>query len=98
ERARKPRIASLGELHSCLVAPLDLEIAEALAHEELLELRLLLQVVLLISQAGEIERRHRDVHVPALEELRHVAIEKRQHKGAYVRAVDVGGGNDEDSG
>src|SRR6185312_9813169 len=43
-----------------------------------------------------VERRLRDVDVPALDELRHLPIEKRQQQRADVRAVDVRVGHDDD--
>src|SRR5581483_8226187 len=46
ERARELLPAGLGELDLVAVRAADLEVAEALAHEQLLELRLLLEVEL----------------------------------------------------
>ena len=38
----------------------------------------------------EPERRLRDVHVPRLDQLRHLAVEERQRKRSDMRSVDVG--------
>src|SRR5579862_6153141 len=82
--------ARLGQLHLLAVAVGDVEIAEALAHEQVLELRLLLEIELLVADLHLVERRNGDVHVPAVEQLAHVAIEEGQHERADVRAVDIG--------
>jgi hypothetical protein len=57
----------LGELHAGIAPGLDLEISEALADEQLLELRLFLEVVLLVAQACKVKRRDGDVDVSAFE-------------------------------
>ena len=90
ERARETRIARFGELDRCVVPRLDLQVAEALADEQLFKLRFLLQIRLLISETREIERRHGDVDVAALEQLGHVAVEEREHKRADMCTVHVG--------
>ena len=53
------------------------DLADALAHEELLELRVLLEVELLVPDLDLVERRHGDVDVAAIEELGHVPVEER---------------------
>src|SRR5262249_39843552 len=69
------------------------KIAEALAHEEILELRVLLEIELLVTKLHLVQRRHGDVDVAVLEELAHVAVEERENERANVRAIDVGGGH-----
>ena len=96
ERPREAAIAVLGQLDLRSGAVLDLEVAELLAHEQLLELRVLLQVVLLVPEPRQVERRHGDVDVAALEQLLHVPVEEREHEGADVRAVHVGVRHDDD--
>ena len=53
-------------------------------------MRVLLEVVLLAADLHLVERRHRDVHVALLDQLRHLPVEERQDQRADVRAVDVG--------
>src|SRR5437879_2139919 len=89
ERARVPLPAGLRELHLCTIAVAYLEIFEALPNEQLFELRVLLEVELLVAELDLVERRHRDVHVSALEQLSHVPVQKREDERADVRAVDV---------
>ena len=54
--------------------------------------------VLLLSAGRDdlVERRHRDVDMPLVDQLRHKAVEQRQQQCADVRAVDVGIGHDDD--
>jgi predicted RecB family endonuclease len=49
------------------------------------------------TQTCEVERRDRDVHVPAFEQLRHVAVQERQDECPDVRAVDVCVRHDDDA-
>ena len=72
------------------VAVGDLHVLDPLANEQLLELRLLLDVLLLAADLDAVERRHRDVDVAALDELGHLAVEEGQDQRADVRAVHVG--------
>src|SRR5690349_2167368 len=82
ERRAEPLPARLGQLDLVSVAVVRLDVAESLAHEELLELRVLLEVVLLVTELDLVERRNGDVDVPALEQLAHVPVEERQHERA----------------
>src|SRR5919197_2682863 len=61
-----------------------------LAHEQALELRLLLDVELAAAELHPVERRDGDVDVTALDELGHVPVQEGQDQRADVRAVDVG--------
>src|SRR5919108_5849565 len=72
QRPLEARVPRRGQFDIRSSAPLDLEVGELLANEELLQLRILLEIALLVAQTNEVERRHRDVDVAALEELLHV--------------------------
>ena len=60
------------------------------------ELRVVLDVLLELALLDAIQRRLRDVHVAALDQLLHVAEEEREQQGADVRAVHVGVGHQDD--
>ena len=62
-----------------------------------LEVALVLDVGLGAAALGAIERRLRDVDVPAVDERRHLPIEERQQERPDVRAVHVGVGHDDDA-
>ena len=85
----RPQRASVNASSAPLRAR-DLHVLDALADEELLELRLLLDVQLLRPELHPVERRHREVDVAALDELAHVPVEEREDQRADVGAVDVG--------
>src|SRR6266545_605395 len=97
KRAAEALPLRLREFDLGAFAVANLELAETFAHEEVLELRVLLEVVLLIAELDLVERGNGDVHVPALEQFFHVPVEERQDQRADVRAVDVGVGHDDDS-
>src|SRR5206468_10064165 len=84
QRACESRIPGLSQLDLGAAACLDLESAEALAHKQVFELRILLEIVRLVAEACQVERRHGDVDVPALEKLRHVPVQERQYERADV--------------
>ena len=65
-------------------------------HHHLDELGVVLDVLLEFALLDAIERRLRDVYVPLLDQLFHVAEEKCEQKGADVRSVDVGIGHQDD--
>src|SRR5262249_48149062 len=67
QRAREPLPARLRQLDLAAAALAHLEVAEALADEQLLELRLLLEIELLVPELHLVERRHGDVDVAVLE-------------------------------
>ena len=90
QRALEAPVPRLGELDGGAVARRDLDLREALAHEQPLELGVLHEIRLLLAELHEVQRRHRDVDVAAVEELLHVAVEEREDERADVRAVDVG--------
>jgi hypothetical protein len=69
ECAREPPVLRLGELLRLPGAVRDLHVLDPLAHEEILELRLLLHVLLPTAELDAVERRHSDEHVAALDEL-----------------------------
>ena len=96
QRPLEAAVARLGELDRRAVARSDLDLREALAHEQALELRVLDEVRLLLAELHEVQRRHGDVDVPAVEELLHVPVEEREDERADVRAVDVGVGHHDD--
>ena len=96
QRAGELLPARLRQLHLGAGAVANVEVAEALAHEQILELGVLLEVELLVAELHLVERRHGDVDVAVLEELAHVPVEEREDERADVRAVDVGVGHDDD--
>jgi hypothetical protein len=89
QRRLETAVARLGQLHLLVVAVVDDEVGELPAHEEILELGILLEVRLLVAHLHEVERRHGDVDVSAVEELRHVSVEEREDERPDMRAVDV---------
>ena len=77
-RARSvPQRASVS-LIALPVRSVTLHLRHALADEQLLELRLLLDVALLVAELDAVERRDGDVDVAALDELLHVPVEERE--------------------
>src|SRR4026209_2449570 len=92
-------LAPLGlrELERLTVAVGDLDVLDTLAHEQVLELGLLLDVELAVSDLDEVERRHGDVDVPALDELGHLSVEEGENQRADMRAVDIGVRHDYDA-
>ena len=91
----EPPVARLGELLRVAGAVGDVHVLHALADEQVLELRLLLDVALLVPDLHAVERRDGDVDVPALDELLHLPVEEREDQRPDVRAVDVGVGHDD---
>ena len=69
---------------------------ELVSQQDLLELRLLLDVDVLLARPDPVERRLGDVHVAGVDQLGHLAVEEREHQGADVGAVDIGVGHDDD--
>ena len=65
--------------------------------QQRVELRVVLDVVLLLAALELVERRLRDVDVAPLDELGHLAVEERQQQRADVRAVDVRVRHDDDA-
>src|SRR5215470_9362851 len=59
ERTGEALPACLGELHLAAVAVVHVDVAEALPYEEVLELRVLLEVELLAPELDLVERRYR---------------------------------------
>ena len=96
QRALDSAVARLGQLDLYTVAGGDVEVAELLADEQVLELRVLLEIGLVAAVADEVERRDGDVDMAAVEELPHVPVEEREHERANVRPVHVGVGHDDD--
>src|SRR6266540_3589781 len=84
--------ARLGQLARLAVGVDELELLELVAEQDLLQLRLLLDVDLLPPVAHLVEGWLSDVHVARLDQLRHVPVEEGEHEGADVRSVDVGVG------
>ena len=78
------------------VGVVDRDLLEAAAQQDLFELRLLVDVRLLVALLEPVERRLGDVDVAGLDERRHVAEEEGEDERADVRAVDVGVGHDDD--
>ena len=61
------------------------------------QLGIVLDVNLLLAALDFVERRLRYVDMPALDQLRHLPVEKGQQQGSNVRAVDVGVSHDDDA-
>ena len=96
ERAHQALVTGLRDLERLAVAIGHLGVLRALADEQLLEVRLLLDEALLVADLDAVERWDGGVDVPALHELLHLAEEEREQQRADVRAVDVGVGHDDD--
>ena len=80
----------LGELELRPVTRRELDSRDAFAREEVLELRVLLEIELLVAELHLVERRHGDVHVAGVDQVGHLPVEEREDQRADVRAVDVG--------
>ncbi len=97
QRLREAAVSGLGQLLRIAGAFGDLDVLDPLADEQLLELRLLLDVLLSVPDLYAVQRRDGDVDVPALDQVLHLTVEEREDQRADVRAVDVGVGHDDDS-
>src|SRR4051794_14327470 len=82
--------AGLGQLELLVVAVEDLDLVELVGEQDLLELRLLLDVALVAPLLELVERRLGDVDVAGLDQVLHLAEEQREDERADVRAVHVG--------
>src|SRR3954471_4690488 len=82
--------ARLGELELLVVAVEDLDAVELVGEQDLLELRLLLDVALVAALLELVERRLGDVDVARLDQILHLAEEQREDERADVRAFHVG--------
>ena len=80
QHADEAAVARLGELLRLARAVGHVHVLDALADEHVLELRLLLDVPLLAPDLHAIEGRDGDVHVAALDELLHLAVEEREDR------------------
>ena len=65
-------------------------------HHDLVELVVVFDVLLRLAFFDRIQRRLRDEHVAALDQLLHVTEEERQQQGADVASVHVGVGHQDD--
>jgi hypothetical protein len=83
-------VPALGQLQRLAVPVGHVHVLDALARQQLLELRLLLDVAQLRSELDPVERRGRHVDVPALDELLHLPVEEREDERADVRPVHIG--------
>ena len=97
QRAREPVPASFGQLPLRAGAVANIHVLDALAHEDLLELRFLLHIRLGLPQLDAVERRHGDVDMSALDKLLHLAVEEGEDQRPDVRAVHVCVGHDDHS-
>src|SRR5918998_918518 len=91
------RLPELDGVHlpETLEAP-DVRVAVGVeAPQRLAQLRLGVHVVVLALVRDLVQRRLREVHVAALEELRHVPVQERQNQRADVAAVLVRVGHDD---
>ena len=68
----------------------------AVGVDKVLALGVVVAVFLDFSLFAAIERRHGDVEVAVLDDLREVAVEQGHDKGGYVLTVDIGIGHDDD--
>ena len=76
--------AGLRELELLPIPVADLELLELVAQQQVLELRLLLDVDVLAPRSDLVERGLRDEDVPGLDQLRYLAVEEREDQGADV--------------
>jgi hypothetical protein len=95
QRPTEARIPRLGQLLRLAVAVGHVGVLDALAHEQVLEVRFLLDVLLAAVDLHGVQRRHGDVDETALDQRRHLPVEEGQDQRADVRAVDVGVGHDD---
>src|SRR5688572_2012920 len=82
--------AGVREAEGVALAVGDVELLELVAQQDLLELRLLLDVDVLLARLDLVERRLRDVHVAGVDQLGHLAVQEGEHERANVSAVHVG--------
>ena len=61
------------------------------------ELKIILDVLLLLTLLDLVERRLRNINVASLDQLRHLPIKEGQKQCANVRAVNVRIGHDDDA-
>ena len=69
---------------------------KTIADQIILARALVLQILLGAAALDFIERRLRDIKMPAFDQLAHLAEKKCQQKRADMRAVDIGVGHDDD--
>src|ERR1700722_19376756 len=69
----------------------QLHFFRAVLQQDAVELNVVINVIGLPFARDAVKRRLRDVNVAILDELRHLAIKKREQQRADVRAVHVGG-------
>ena len=87
---------NVGELEATPVAVAHLHALQLVAEEDLLQLRVLLDVYVLLARLHLVKRRLGDVHVPGVDQLGHLPVEEGEDQGADVRPVHVGVGHDDD--
>src|SRR5450631_527138 len=63
----------------------------------LLQVVIVFQIRFFLALLDLVQRRLRDVDVPALDQVGHLAVEKRQQQRSDVRAVDISVGHDDDA-
>ena len=78
QRLREPPVAGLRELLAVAVPGGEDDVLHSLPDENVLELRLLLDVLLPAPDLHTVERRYRDIDVTPLDELLHLPVEERQ--------------------
>ena len=83
----------------CLLADAgnELGVLQRDLEQMLLQVVIVLQIRLFLALLDLVQRRLRDVDMPALDQVRHLTIEEGQQQGADMRTVDVGVGHDDDA-
>ncbi len=69
---------------------------KTVADEIILAGALVLQILLGTAALDFVERRLRDIKMPALDQLAHLAEEERKQKRADMRPIDIRVGHDDD--
>ena len=75
----------------------QLRVVERRSQQHRVELEVVLDVDLLLAALHFVQRRLRDVDVPALDEQRNLPVEEREQQRADVRTVDVRVRHDDDA-
>ena len=75
----------------------EFRVLKRLLHQELLKLKVVLQIALLLAVLDLVKRRLRDVDMAALDQFGHLSVEEGEQQGADMGAVDVRVGHDDDA-
>ena len=77
-------------------ADLDLGVGAEFLLEDFVLVLVVARIERLAAMGEPVERRHREIEMAVLDQLRHLAVEERDQQRGDVGAVDVGVGHDDD--